>query len=114
LPRVKRTVSARRARPWQDARAGARVRLRLGFTNRDHAAVDLAEPITFTASVSGGSGPSGPEDSFVVDNGASTVSTRGAMLNAWTANVCSSAPADGSLNLIDTSDALAPSDFFLI
>jgi hypothetical protein len=77
-------------------------------------AVDLGEPITFTASVSGGSGLSGPEDSFVVDNDASTVSARGAMLNAWTANVCGSAPADDSLNLIGTSDALAPSDFFLI
>jgi hypothetical protein len=81
-------------------------------------AVELGEPITFTASVSGGSGPSGPEDSFVVDNDASTVSARGAMLNAWTSNVCGSGEAGGtpadSVHLIGTSDALAPTDFFLI
>jgi hypothetical protein len=58
--------------------------------------------------------PSGPEDRFVVDSDAGTVSARQAMLKMFSADYAGTGVADDSVHLPGTSDALAPTAFFLV
>jgi len=59
-------------------------------------------------------GPSRPEDGFVADSDAGTVPARQAILKMFSADYAGTGVADDSVHLPGTSDALAPTAFFLV